>query len=161
MEKGITVNDTAASKVSRTMVWPSDSVPLSSGTASNRTFSSYGNGREVLAWVLWRYFAVKPTLVIGRDEKFSSALTPRTLASAVVRGSSARDGNDAHTIGWLICALVVQGMRSSFCVWSMICTVPFTEVWRGNLYSPMKLTTAMELSGNEEIRPLAGPLPLL
>ena len=107
----------------------------------------------MFAWVLWRYFALKPIRRVGREVKLSRALTPRTLASAVGRGSSASAGNDAQTIGWLICALVVQGISSSSLLWSLIWTVPFTVVVRLNLYSPMKLTTVMELSGNDEIRP--------
>ena len=144
------------------MLWPSANWPgVSSGTASNRTFSSYGNGRDMLACVLWRYFALNPIFRVGRELKLMSALTPRTLASAVSLGSSARCGNSAHTLGWLIWELVVQGIRSSSFDWSLIWTVPFTVVLRVNLYSPMKLTTVMELSGNDEIRPRAAPLPLL
>ncbi len=41
VENGITLNDIDASTVSRTMLWPSANSPgVSSGTASNRTFSS-------------------------------------------------------------------------------------------------------------------------
>ncbi len=117
----------------------------------------------MLEWVLCRYLALIPTFRHGRDVTLRSALTPRTSASAsaVGRGSSARCGNDAHTIGWLICELVVHGIRSSLLFWSLIWTVPFIVEWRLNLYSPMKLTTVMELSGKDEIRPRAAPLPLL
>ena len=96
------------------MLWPSAIWPgVSSGTASNLTFSSYGNGREMFEWVLWRYFALKPIQRTGRDVKLKSALTPRTFASAVSRGSVASAGNSAHTLGWLICALLVQGISWS------------------------------------------------
>jgi hypothetical protein len=63
-----------------------------------------------------------------RVVKFSIVFTPVAFASAVCRGSCARRGNAAMTVGELISELIVHGISVSFWFCVVNCAVPLTEV---------------------------------
>jgi hypothetical protein len=97
----------------------------------------------------------------GRELRLINALMPCASASAVGRGNCARCGKEPNTVGESIKGLFVQSIRlaSWFCLVNW--RVPFSVVRDGSLYSPVALTTFIELLGASAMRPWAGPLPLL
>ena len=75
----------------------------------------------------------KPKYWFGRELKFSSALMPRTSASAVARGSVRRPGKLAYTVSLAILVFVVQGISSSFCFIVVTDTWAVMVLWPGIL----------------------------
>jgi hypothetical protein len=104
---------------------------------------------------------LKPTQRFGRDVTLNTPLTASTFACAVSRGSDARPGNDWYTAGLAIAGLIVHGISASSCVICVKATVPLIVVCAGSLYIPTALTEFSALLGAIDMRPRAGPLPLL